>query len=228
MSTAIGQCVAAFAQALAPQAVVLDVGCGLQPYRSLFSHARYIGIDVEASGRSEHQKVADKVFDGIHIPETDASVDAILCTEVLEHATDPVALVAEMFRVLKPGGRICITVPFIWGLHELPYDFRRYTPNGLSRLFVDSGFVVDIQENLTEGIDAIQMIISSELNNYRVNIRPHTVSKMEGWRFRLALYMHTRLMRILEKVWRRHFRFERIYIDNYLLAHKPEHNSPIS
>ncbi len=220
MTTAIARCVSDFAASLPAQATVIDVGCGLQPYRPLFAHTQYIGIDVESSGRSEHQKSADRIFDGIHIPAEDASVDAILCTEVLEHAVDPVALVGEMFRVIKPGGTVCITVPFMWGLHELPYDFRRFTPNGLATLFSAAGFAVDRQQNLTEGIDAIRMLVNSELNNYRVNVRPRQSSK-EDWRFRLALYVHERLMRILERLWRRHFRFERIYIDNHLLAHKP-------
>lgn len=221
MTTAIFQCVASFASSLKAEAQVLDVGCGLQPYKPLFAHARYVGIDVEASGRSEHQKTADLVFDGIHIPLEDASVDAILCTEVLEHAIDPHALVSEMFRTLRPGGTLCITVPFIWGLHELPYDFRRFTPNGLAKLISDIGFVVDRQEKLVEGIDAIRMIVNSEINNYVVNVKPAGASTIEKLHFKFVLYLHERLMRLQHRIWRKNFRFERIYVDNYLLAHKP-------
>ena len=222
MTTAIEQRVTQFAQSLEPGSKVLDVGSGLQPYKPLFSHASYVGIDVESSGRKEHEKVADIFFDGTHIPVEDGTFDAVLCTEVLEHAVDPQALMAEMARVLRPGGKLCITVPFIWGLHELPYDFRRFTPNGLAKLVEDAGLHVDAQEKLVGGIDAIRMVVDSELNNYRVNIRPQTHGPREGWRFRIALFAHERLMRLLLRIWKTHFTFGRIYVDNHLVAHKAD------
>lgn len=222
MSGTIAEAVAAFAHAMSPGARVVDVGCGLQPYRPYFSGMQCIGIDVRASGRTEHQKTADVYFDGTRIPIETASIDGVLCTQVLEHAVDPDALVAEIFRVLRPGGRLCITVPFMWGLHELPYDFRRFTPFGLERLVSGSGFVIDRQEKIADGARAIRMLIDSEVNNYLVNVRPG--EKRGGWavfRLRVAVRLHERLLRLLERVWRAEFRFERVYIDNLLLAHKP-------
>lgn len=222
MTTAIAQRVQQFAASLAAGSRIIDVGCGLQPYKFMFAHGEYIGIDVESSGRKDEEKAVDLFFDGTRIPAADGSVDAILCTEVLEHAVDPQALAAEMFRVLRPGGQLCITVPFIWGLHELPYDFRRFTPNGLAKLVESVGFSVDAQEKLVQGIDAIRMLVDSEVNNFRVNVRPVSHREAaEGFRFRLALFFHERLMRMLARIWRENFEFDRIYIDNHLLAHKP-------
>jgi SAM-dependent methyltransferase len=222
MSNAIASAVHAFSKSLQLGAQIVDVGCGLQPYRKYFAHAQYVGIDVEASGRKEQEKSADIYFDGVNIPLAVESVDAVLCTEVLEHAVDPEALVAEFFRVLRPGGQIFITVPFIWGLHELPYDFRRYTPFGLERLVVSKGFVVKRLEKLVSGAPAIRALIDSELNNFLVNVQPADPRrKMGGLRLKIAIYLHERLLRILERIWRSSFRFERVYLDNLLVACKP-------
>lgn len=223
MATPIAIAVQKFAASLPSGSRMLDVGCGLKPYASMFAHSEYIGIDVDISGRKESEKAADLVFDGIHIPAEDESLDAILCTEVLEHAVDPAALVAEMFRVLRSGGRLCITVPFIWGLHELPYDFRRFTPNGLARLVEAAGFSVDFQDKLMPGVEAIRVLVDSEINNYRVNVLSKKGgSSTELFRIKLALFLHEKLFRLLHRIWRSSFRFERIFIDNHLLAHKPE------
>jgi demethylmenaquinone methyltransferase/2-methoxy-6-polyprenyl-1,4-benzoquinol methylase len=76
------------------------------PFRALLgSGAHYTGIDVsraEAFGMRQNPDIV--AFDGRAIPFPDAFFDHVLCTEVLEHAEDPSALVAEMLRVLRPGG----------------------------------------------------------------------------------------------------------------------------
>ena len=222
MSNAIASAVFAFSKSLQPGGKIVDVGCGLQPYREYFSHVQYVGLDVAASGRKEKEKSADIYFDGVNIPLEPESVDAILCTEVLEHAVDPEALVAEFFRVLRPGGQLCITVPFIWGLHELPYDFRRFTLFGLERLVVGKGFVINRLEKLVAGAPAIRALIDSEMNNFLVNVQPvDPQQKIGRLRLQIAIYLHERLLRVLERVWRNNFRFERVYLDNYLVAKKP-------
>jgi len=64
-------------------------------------------------------------------------VDAIVCTGLLEHVPDPEAVVAEFHRVLRPGGAVFCTVPFLQAYHQDPEDYRRYTATGLRRLFSD-------------------------------------------------------------------------------------------
>lgn len=116
---------------------VLDVGCGEMPFRSLLAEdATYTGIDVKSAhdfGMSRHVDVIE--FDGFHIPFADDSFDNVLCTEVLEHAEDPHALIAEMRRVLKPGGRLVATIPFSARVHHAPHDFHRFTRFALDRMF---------------------------------------------------------------------------------------------
>jgi ubiquinone/menaquinone biosynthesis C-methylase UbiE len=68
-------------------------------------------------------------------------VDAVLSTQVLEHVADPLSVLAEFFRVLKPDGRLWLTAPFVWYLHEEPYDYYRFTSHGLRFLLERAGFI---------------------------------------------------------------------------------------
>jgi SAM-dependent methyltransferase len=108
---------------------LLDVGCGEMPFRSaLHPEVRYTGLDVDEAvsfGMDENDSI--QTFDGRSIPFADNSFDNVLCTEVLEHAEEPEILVAEIFRVLKPGGTFIMTVPFAARVHHAPYDFQRFT-----------------------------------------------------------------------------------------------------
>lgn len=126
---------------------VLDVGCGEMPFRGLLPDgAHYTGLDVPAAqdfGMRRHPDIVD--FDGQHIPFPDASFDHLLCTEVLEHAEQPEALVAEMLRVLKPGGTLLATIPFAARVHHAPHDYHRFTRFRLARLFAGFG-AVEIEE----------------------------------------------------------------------------------
>lgn len=65
----------------------------------------------------------------------DASVEAAVCVEVLEHVEHPHRAVAELLRVLKPGGLVIGSTPFLLGIHDHPADYYRYTRYGLSHLF---------------------------------------------------------------------------------------------
>jgi hypothetical protein len=64
----------------------------------------------------------------------------VLSTQVLEHVAEPSAVAAELYRVLVPEGRLYMTVPLVWELHEQPFDFYRYTPSGLEHLLRKAGF----------------------------------------------------------------------------------------
>jgi SAM-dependent methyltransferase len=67
-------------------------------------------------------------------------VDSALLTEVLEHCPDPEIVLREVCRVLRPGGFLFLTVPFIWPIHDVPNDEFRYTPFSLVRLLESAGF----------------------------------------------------------------------------------------
>lgn len=108
---------------------ILDVGCGLKPYSYLSNEQNWYGIDIYAGPK------VDLVINGTDKWDLkDNSFDAVLCTEVLEHAIDPDLVLDEIWRVLKPNGVAMITCPFIYGVHGEPNDFRRYTYFGLLKM----------------------------------------------------------------------------------------------
>jgi SAM-dependent methyltransferase len=118
---------------------LLDAGAGQCQYKKFCGHLRYVSQDfAEYTGQGSsiglQQKwdtsAVDMVCDITAIPESDASFDAILCTEVLEHVPEPAPALRELGRLLKVGGTLIITAPFCSLTHFAPYHyvtgFNRY------------------------------------------------------------------------------------------------------
>ena len=119
---------------------LLDFGCGSKPYRSLFDVTAYIGTDIEVSGHDHRNEDIDVYYDGTTLPFDNASFDSIFSSEVFEHIFNLPQILDELYRVLKPGGHMLITVPFVWDEHEIPYDFARYTSFGIRHILIEKGF----------------------------------------------------------------------------------------
>lgn len=138
---------------------LLDVGCGIMPYRELILNnnknvTSYIGLDFENSLDPEYALGKPDLFwEGDVIPIEDNSVNTILATELFEHCPDPEKVMKEMIRVIKPGGILFYTVPFLWNLHLVPYDEYRYTPFSLKRHLTNAGFK-EIEMKALGGVDA--------------------------------------------------------------------------
>lgn len=126
---------------------LLDVGCGSKPYRDFFTVDRYVGLDIDTP-RTREQGAADHFYDGSSFPFDNESFDSVLCNQVLEHVFQPDDFMREMHRVLRPQGRVLLTVPFIWDEHEQPHDFARYSSFGLRALFERNGFRILRQSKL--------------------------------------------------------------------------------
>ena len=118
---------------------ILDVGCGKKPYRSLFMCSEYIGLEIDTEEGKKNNN-ADFFYNGESIPFDDASFDAIICNQVLEHVFSPDSFIRELHRVLKAGGKLILSVPFVWDEHEQPRDFARYTSFGLTHILQNNGF----------------------------------------------------------------------------------------
>ena len=133
------------AELLPPGTKVLDVGAGSCPYRHLFSHCEYRTQDL-APLRDDQLRHGgygriDYVSDLASIPVPDGSFGAVLCTEVLEHHPEPIAVVKELARILEPGGRLILTAPLGSGIHQEPYHFYGgYTPWWYERFLSAAGF----------------------------------------------------------------------------------------
>ena len=120
--------------------LVLDAGAGKSPYGHWFDHARYELADVVQV--KDPVRPLDYLCDLADIPVEDARFDRILCSQVLEHIPDPARVLAEFYRVLKPGGRIFLSAPLFYEEHQKPRDYFRYTQFGMRRLFEQAGFDV--------------------------------------------------------------------------------------
>jgi SAM-dependent methyltransferase len=131
-------------QEVAPdlQGDLLDVGCGRKPYKKLFNVSSYTGMDIENPGHSHQGEDIDVFYDGKTFPFQDNAFDSILCNQVLEHVFNPESFLKEINRVLKPGGKILLSVPFVWDEHEQPFDYARYSTFGLNHLFNNAGLEI--------------------------------------------------------------------------------------
>jgi SAM-dependent methyltransferase len=110
---------------------VLIVGAGKEPYKQLLkSSENVIVTDV-----GEWHAGLDEIADAHALPYGDESFDYVLAIEVFEHLRKPAQAVAEVLRVLKPGGSAIVTVPFMFRVHGDPCDYQRFTKSGLEVLF---------------------------------------------------------------------------------------------
>jgi SAM-dependent methyltransferase len=198
---------------------LLDVGCGLRPYEKYFPKQIYVGLDAGRSGRSATEKRADVYYDGARFPFDDSTFDVVLFTEVLEHCREPDAVFGGIVRVLAPGGIVLLTVPFIWGEHETPFDFQRYTLYGVEEIFTRHGLRMLEGKRLMPGVDAVETIVRSEIAAYKHRRSAHERAD-SGWQRRYLEHIAARLWRVQLQLWRRLYRFERIYLDNFVVAEK--------
>jgi SAM-dependent methyltransferase len=108
----------------------LEVGSRGSPEYAAYFPSR-IGIDIQAGAG------VDVVGSVYALPFPDASFDIVLCISVLEHLEDPKLGIQEMKRVLKPKGKIIVSTPFLFPVHDAPGDYWRFTLYGLKLLFKD-------------------------------------------------------------------------------------------
>lgn len=136
------------------QGSLLDVGCGKMPYKEfILSNSKvtdYVGLDIEDALIYDTTIKPDFTWDGTIMPFENQTFECAIATEVFEHCSEPEVVLKEVLRVLKPGGMLFFTVPFLWNLHEVPNDEYRYTPFALERHLKNSGFS-KIEINATGG-----------------------------------------------------------------------------
>jgi SAM-dependent methyltransferase len=133
-----------FAAALPQGALVLDAGAGEGQYKRFFDGHRYVGVDLGVGDAGWNYRALDALTDLSALPFPADTFDAALNIVTLEHLRDPAAAIAEIARVLKPGGRLLLVAPFEWEEHQQPHDFFRYTRFGL-RMLLESGGLCEIQ-----------------------------------------------------------------------------------
>jgi len=164
---------------------LMDFGCGSKPYKALFNNvSEYIGVDYKGEGHSHVNEQIDVYYDGKTIPFPDNYFDSILTNEVLEHVFNIDEIVGELYRVLKPGGKILITTPFAWMEHEAPVDFGRYSSFGMKQLLERNRFSIIEMEKTTNYLQTqTQLRNTYWCNHFFPKFRPFATAMVYGYSF---------------------------------------------
>ncbi|RYZ31384.1 MAG: class I SAM-dependent methyltransferase [Sphingobacteriales bacterium] len=197
---------------------LLDFGCGIKPYESLFNVSEYIGVDYAGEGETYTKERADFLYDGKTLPFPDNHFDGIFTTEVVEHIFNLEAIVPELHRVLRAGGELLLTCPFAMPEHEVPSDYARYTSFAIQDLFVRNGFTVLHYEKTGNFVEAIYQLWLIWLDQGLL----HRVRKVPVLRtiLRTIVYCSININAI---IWSKLFpRNKNLYLNNVILLQKPK------
>jgi SAM-dependent methyltransferase len=168
----------------------LDIGGGTSPYRAIFPARRFISLDIAA------RDTTTIVGDITSLPVGEASVDLVMCTEVLEHIANTGAALSELYRVLRPGGHLVVTVPLLYGEHGVA-DYYRWTRAGLSTALEGAG--MDVVEVASRGgyFSAMgvmlglipDLIVAPPNEDWTATDRPNVLGRMAA-RFAMSVPLH--------------------------------------
>ena len=200
--------------ALAPNitGATLDVGCGTKPYQHLFNSSEYLGLEID-SPENRAKKNADIFYNGSTFPFKPLSFDSIVANQVFEHVFNPEEFLSELNRVLKQGGNLLITVPFVWDEHEQPHDFARYSSFGLKFILDKHGFEI-LQHR--KSVDDIRVIFQL-LNAY---IYKKTVTKSAIINVFITFILISPFNILGELISKITPKNQDLYLDNVVLARK--------
>ena len=152
---------------------VVDLGCGagdsVEQFRNVNPSVEWVGVDIERSPEVAARRRSGAsfvTFDGVNLPFEDSVIDAVYCKQVLEHVRSPEPLLAEVARVLKPGGLFAGSTSQLEPFHS--YSTWNYTPYGLKLLLTGAGLSL---EEVRPGIDGLAVIVNRGVGMRRVTRR---------------------------------------------------------
>jgi SAM-dependent methyltransferase len=149
---------------------IIDIGGKKGNKRGLFDIGRY---DAEVTYVNiEKKDDPDILADASNIPVPDDSYDIAIAGELLEHVPDPILVLKEAHRLLKPGGKLIATVPFLYPIHADPHDFGRYTENFWENASMKTGF----KDVKVERQGALSAVMALALQHFfiakKISLRP--------------------------------------------------------
>lgn len=145
---------------------VLDFGAGGSPYRSLFPNADYRRADIKGIEGLDYL-----IGDDGRVNAPSEEFDLVLSTQVVEHVPYPAIYFDECRRVLRTGGTLIISTHGIFEEHGCPYDFQRWTLNGLERDIASAGFDVIKAAKLTTGVRCGSFLLDAG----STRVEPHNI-----------------------------------------------------
>jgi SAM-dependent methyltransferase len=173
---------------------LIDLGCGKVPlYATYHPYVdEVVCVDWENS-LHKNPHLDREVNLNEPLPFADGEFDSIILSDVLEHVAAPESLFREMTRILSPGGRILLNVPFLYGIHEEPHDYYRYTEHALRRFVETSGLRLLSLETLGGSLEVAADITAKHLQRLPVVGGP-LAQLVQGC---VALFRQTRAGRML-------------------------------
>lgn len=183
--------------------ILLDLGCGEMPYRQYIldknkSITKYIGVDIRQN--KYHLSVKPDMFwDGRKIEIENEKVNTIISTELFEHIQNIEEVLMEIYRILSKDGVLFFTVPFIWPLHETPYDEYRYTPYFLKRILDKTRFNEILIVPLGNYNASLAQIICIWINNKRNDLRLSSIYKIKVFRWIEKNILYFIIKKLLKK-----------------------------
>lgn len=161
---------------LPPKGCLLDIGAGDGWLRHLLpSEWRYVAFDHPEVGRDWYGARPDVCGDAAALPFADAVFDAVSLLEVIEHLDRIDLALAEADRVLKPGGIVLCSVPFLYPVHDAPRDFQRLTIHGLHDVATRSGWKVQSSRRISPGFHCLAVQFGVGLSSTIVAPQPESV-----------------------------------------------------
>ena len=167
----IERAIAEFSESLPKGSRVLDAGAGESRHGASFDHCTYVAVDLGVGDVAWNYGDIDCVGDLAAIPLATNSFDGALNVVVLEHLPRPDLALAEIARVLKPGGRLLLIAPQQWEVHQAPYDYFRFTRYGLQDLCRRAGLVLDSIEPMGGYFSLLARRLTGSLNFFQGGLR---------------------------------------------------------
>jgi 2-polyprenyl-3-methyl-5-hydroxy-6-metoxy-1,4-benzoquinol methylase len=148
---------------------LLDLGCGKVPLYEMYKDYVSDTVCVDwANSFHENQFVDIRCDLSENLPIPDGQFETIILSDVIEHLPNPEKIWKEMFRLLTPGGKLLLNVPFLYWIHEAPYDYYRYTEFALKRFAESSGFTLV----LLEPMGGVPEVLADVLSKYFLGYSP--------------------------------------------------------
>lgn len=138
---------------------VLDVGAADGWARLVIRpDCEYIAVDYSVTAVGLYNTRPNVFADGADLPFLEETFDTVLLLEVLEHVARPLDVLAEIRRVLKPEGRLLLSMPFLYPLHDAPHDYQRYTAPGLVHALERTGLTAGPLQPRNRGFEAAALL----------------------------------------------------------------------